>query len=419
MGGARPESEIQMENKTNQANGTEEHRHSRTNSKTSNDSNKKSETNASISSLTSRSVESRSTDSIEDSPKRRLGKWHKSVRLGSGTKTFLNRLKSGSAASEKPTSDKNDATSATEKCKEVSENENNNSTKNSSWSEHVWSTFIHRGFNDEVTEKVPLVVGKDLLTDFQQDKFKYFFYHVLDLNTDHVISAEDFDKLNDRIKHYMGWSVNTIQFLALKEVHGIFLDSFLSLSASFKCAQSKLGREWDPFPAAPDPVVKSCVTVEEWLDVWGTIVGQASKINDLPMWLQYYPKTLFDTINRSGSGVISKQELRLFYTAFLDVGNMGEDKISQLTMEAFSAMTSNGDIELDYHIYKLSFLNFLLGKQPNGPGQFIFGMVTPQSGHRLFAVDYSVLTKPEPEVERETFTVDKLTVPGERKSIIV
>ena len=28
-----------------------------------------------------------------------------------------------------------------------------------------------------------------------------------------------------------------------------------------------------------------------------------------------------------------------------------------------------------YHIYKLSFLNFLLGKQPNGPGQFMFGVV--------------------------------------------
>ena len=28
-----------------------------------------------------------------------------------------------------------------------------------------------------------------------------------------------------------------------------------------------------------------------------------------------------------------------------------------------------------YHIYKLSFLNFLLGKQPNGPGQFMFGTV--------------------------------------------
>ena len=44
--------------------------------------------------------------------------------------------------------------------------------------------------------------------------------------------------------------------------------------------------------------------------MWVLLVGEAKKINDLPMWLQYYPKTLFDTINRSGSGVISKNELR-------------------------------------------------------------------------------------------------------------
>ena len=52
------------------------------------------------------------------------------------------------------------------------------------------------------------------------------------------------------------------------------------------------------------------VTIEEWLEVWGGVVGRARKLSDLPMWLQYYPKTLFDTINRSGSGVISKNELR-------------------------------------------------------------------------------------------------------------
>ena len=80
------------------------------------------------------------------------------------------------------------------------------------------------------------------------------------------------------------------------------------------------GREWDQFPVVPDPVEKCFVTIEEWLDVWGTMVGKARKINDLQMWLQFYPKTLFDTINRSGSGVISKRELQLFFTAFLDVG---------------------------------------------------------------------------------------------------
>ena len=59
------------------------------------------------------------------------------------------------------------------------------------------------------------------------------------------------------------------------------------------------------------------LTVDDWLDVWGNLVGSARKMDDLPMWLQFYPKTLFDTINRSGTGVISRTELKLFYTAFL------------------------------------------------------------------------------------------------------
>ena len=112
---------------------------------------------------------------------------------------------------------------------------------------------------------------------------------------------------------------------------------------------------------------------QEWLDVWGLLVGEAKKISDLPMWLQYYPKTLFDTINRSGSGVITKNELELFFTAFLDVGKLDNKKVESVAKESYSAMTSNGDVKLDFHIYKLSFLNYLIGKQANGPGQYIFG----------------------------------------------
>ena len=44
------------------------------------------------------------------------------------------------------------------------------------------------------------VTGKQLLSPFQQDKFRHFFYHVLDLNTDHVISEEDFQALNNRVR---------------------------------------------------------------------------------------------------------------------------------------------------------------------------------------------------------------------------
>jgi len=387
--------------------------------------------------LISSSLGSQSQDSLNNEQPRNklLGKWHRTVKIGSTTKNFLHKLKSRSQSHtlDKSHSEENvlsesemkdhssNGGSGSDGKHSFSENINHsnghtgNGTTKSTWSEHVWSTFIHRGYSDDVTEKPSVVVGRELLTDFQQDKFRYFFYHVLDLNSDHVISKEDFVKLNKRIKHYMDWSVNTIQFLALQEVHGSFLEDFLYTSSMIKSDQTQLITAWETC----DPEENCCVTID-WLDVWGLLVGEAKKINDLPMWLQYYPKTLFDTINRSGSGVISKQELRLFYTAFLDVGTLGEEKISSITEESYKAMTSNGDVNLDFHIYKLSFLNFLLGKQPNGPGQYIFGSVVPKAGKQLFSVDYSALTKKE-ETEKETFTVETLLGYGERqrKSIIV
>ena len=45
---------------------------------------------------------------------------------------------------------------------------------------------------------------------------------------------------------------------------------------------------------------KTCVTIDEWIDVWGTLVGNKKKLDDFPMWLQYYPKLLFNVINRGG-----------------------------------------------------------------------------------------------------------------------
>lgn len=45
---------------------------------------------------------------------------------------------------------------------------------------------------------------------------------------------------------------------------------------------------------------KTCVTIDEWIDVWGTLVGNKKKLDDFPMWLQYYPKILFNVINRAG-----------------------------------------------------------------------------------------------------------------------
>ena len=124
--------------------------------------------------------------------------------------------------------------------------------------------------------------GKQLLTRFQQQKFRHFFYHVLDLNSDHVISQEDFDSLNDRVRHYMDWSVNTLYFLALREVgnlsifksrtsfqvHSLFLEYFLLTASNF--AAPDPFDFCDPFKLAGEEgeeEKKASVSIDEWVEV--------------------------------------------------------------------------------------------------------------------------------------------------------
>ena len=286
----------------------------------------------------------------------------------------------------------------------------------SGWKEHTWSTFIARAEEEEV--EAPQ--GKVLLSGFQKDKFVHFFYHVLDVNRDHVISQEDFDDLNDRVRHYMGWNANNPNYLTLNEIHSLFIQYFLTQAVKF--APKDDGFDFCDFKGPGEEEEeekveeKSSVSIEEWVEVWGETVGKARKMDDLPMWLQYYPKTLFDTINRSGSGIVSKKELKLFYTAFLDAGKMEEDALVLLTDKSYSAMTSNGEVELNFHMYKLSFLNFLLGRQPNGPGQWIFGEVerSTEEGLVSFLIDYKALNSTVEE--RGFFCKQDRTA---RKSVVV
>ena len=291
----------------------------------------------------------------------------------------------------------------------------------SGWKEHTWSTFIARAEEEEAV--APL--GKLLLSTFQRDKFVHFFYHVLDVNRDHVISQEDFDDLNDRVRHYMDWSVNQPHFLTLHEVHSHFIKYFLSQAVRFVpkddgfdfCEFKGPGEEEEE-----EVLEKESVSIDEWVSVWGETVGRARKMDDLPMWLQYYPKTLFDTINRSGSGVITKKELKLFYTAFLDAGKMEDDALIELTNKSYSAMTSNGESSLTFHMYKLSFLNFLLGRQPNGPGQWIFGQVErSQQGEPMFSIDYGLLDSStwSPEMQKKEKKRTQLPVRNCTEPILV
>ena len=73
-------------------------------------------------------------------------------------------------------------------------------------------------------------------------------------------------------------------------------------------------------------------------------------------------------------------------------------------------MTSDGEIDLTFHIYKLSFLNFLLGKQPNGPGQFMFGHVHVSTS-QPFHIDISN-SSTESMDSSKTSSTESADVPG-------
>ena len=58
----------------------------------------------------------------------------------------------------------------------------------------------------------------------------------------------------------------------------------------------------------------------------------------------------------AGTGIITKTELKCFYTAFLDVGKLGEQKILEITDSAFEALTSvrkSCNLYNDYQLFLL------------------------------------------------------------------
>ena len=153
-------------------------------------------------------------------------------------------------------------------CVESIQDEAEQQQKTSSgWKEHTWSTFIARAEEEEV--EAPQ--GKVLLSTFQRDKFIHFFYHVLDVNRDHVISQEDFDDLNDRVRHYMGWNANNPNYLTLNEIHSLFIQYFLTQSVKFVpkddgfdfCDFKGPGEEEEE----EEESEKSSVSIDEWVEV--------------------------------------------------------------------------------------------------------------------------------------------------------
>ncbi|KAJ8923796.1 hypothetical protein NQ315_010378 [Exocentrus adspersus] len=265
----------------------------------------------------------------------------------------------------------------------------------SGWSVHVWTTWVDR-FSVDSGEDTDEKIGYQLTTT-QNNKFSHFFTCLLDHDQDNLISEQDFETLIERLRHFADWSVNSPEFNILREIERGFIQTFLTGISNEKLGFTLNGLTY--------------ITKDGWLYKWSELINGSKNLEDFPVWLQFFVKVLFQVINRSGTGIITRDELSAFYSSVLGLDAV---KVGEILDLAYQAMTSNGDHMLHFRSYRLCFANYLLGRYPNGPGQYILGCPTNTPSSIMFPVDYSALNA-QPE-DLEQYTPDQKS---SRRSVIV
>ncbi|XP_052754032.1 uncharacterized protein LOC113520243 [Galleria mellonella] len=281
--------------------------------------------------------------------------------------------------------------------------------KHHGWSVHVWTTWVNRCSEDleclDLEEEQPLAQ----LCSVQADKMTLFFTELLDHDRDDVICDQDFDQFFERLAHFADWSSNSSEFHILLEVKQEFIEHFIN----------PLPAKWGELPyyrrvCGPEASginIPGRTTLEGWLARWALHLSEMKRFSDLPLYLQYLCKILFHVVDRAGSGEITKQALAAFYRSV--IGLTGS-RVEEIIDTAYNRMTSNGYLILDYGTFVHCFTNWLMGKNPNGPGQWV--LVPPKDSlpQPPFPVDYSALNT-EP-AKLEPYAPDKKT---NRHSVIV
>ncbi|KAI5747036.1 hypothetical protein M8J77_010400 [Diaphorina citri] len=296
-------------------------------------------------------------------PKRIISTW-KTVcdKSKDRTRELIKKWKTGEADSRDQGSD------GTRKEEETDGGGGGGVRSEKTWSVHVWATWVKRcESEDEMPER-----NQMSLSNVQQEKLKYFFSQLLDGDHDELISCNDFHNLAERIRRFAEWSENCGEYFVVEQIRCGFLDTFISS----KKEEDNLNLD----------IEKIYIDQDHWLKKWNELIKGAASLNSFPLWVQYFPRILFQAINKSGSGLISKEELRQFL--FFIVG-LDSKCVDQDVDRIYLVLTANGDTGLDFHVFQLSFINFLLGRHPNGPGQYLFGPCA--NFPDTFPVDYSAL----------------------------
>ncbi|KAB0801521.1 hypothetical protein PPYR_05875 [Photinus pyralis] len=280
-------------------------------------------------------------------------------------------------------------------CEENKNVEKSQGQEGSGWSVHVWTTWVDR-FSIDASHQWE-DEEKYQLTQTQSYKLNHFFTCLLDHDRDDLVSDQDFESLSERLRHFADWSINSAEFNILQQVERGFMDTFLE-----DITDERLGFKVNN---------QIFITKDGWLHKWAQLLSTSRNLTDFPIWLQYLVKILFQVINRSGSGIISRDELSAFYSSVLGFDAI---RVGEILDVAYQAMTSNGDHPLGYRAYRLCFANYLLGRYPNGSGQFLLGFSPAPIPSVLFPIDYSALnTQPE---DLEQYTPDQKS---NRHSIVV
>ncbi|XP_026332158.1 uncharacterized protein LOC113239387 [Hyposmocoma kahamanoa] len=281
--------------------------------------------------------------------------------------------------------------------------------KHHGWSVHVWTTWVNRCSEDleclDLEDEQPLAT----LSSVQNDKMTLFFTELLDHDRDDVIADHDFDHFFDKLAHFADWSTNSSEFHILLEVKQEFIEHFIN----------PLPSKWGELPyykrvCGPDADTLGLpgrTTLDGWLARWALHLSVMKRFTDLPLYLQYLCKILFHVVDRNSTGEITKSALASFYRSVI---GLTATRVDEIIDTAYDRMTSNGYLILDYGTYVHCFTNWLMGKNPNGPGQWV--LVPPKDSlpQPPFPVDYSALNT-EPD-KLEPYAPDKKT---NRHSVIV
>ncbi|CAH1153762.1 unnamed protein product [Phaedon cochleariae] len=263
------------------------------------------------------------------------------------------------------------------------------------WSVHVWTTWVDR-FSVDSGESADNTSSYEL-SIIQNKKFSHFFSCLLDHDQDNLISEQDFETLIERLRHFADWSINSSEFNILREIQRGFVETFL-----YNMSDEKLGFQVNDV---------RYISEEGWLHKWSELLMSSKNLTDFPIWLQFFVKVLFQVINRSGTGVITRDELGSFYSSVLGLNAV---KVGEILDLAYQAMTSNGDHPLHYKSYRLCFSNYLISRNPNGPGHHILGAPPSSMSLIMFPIDYSALNA-QPE-DLEQYAPDQKS---NRRSVIV